>query len=323
MFHVAETDGPAYVTGPEIQIQDNVAGHDPQKSGWLYQLYKPDRPTRPSPPASGTRMRIVLAPKGQKSAVYMNGQKYYEFEKGSDDWDAKVKQEQVQGHGGIRQADQRPHLPAEPRRRGRVPQHQDPHARRQRLGREVNQPRRREEHEGNTKRKTEAHVSWASFFLRLFFAAFYVAFAPSHEASRYSAEYEADAVGRGAEVDLHAGEGAGGVDVHNQGDAGGVVHEIGGGIRFAVDEVEAVDVVLGDAHADFERVFRLAGGELQASGGGRRELERLLRMLRRPGPAGGRAEAAQGVAERTRVARRPTGRNPSRWSSSVRRFPPP
>ena len=28
-------------TGPEIQIQDNVDGHDAQKAGWLYQLYRP------------------------------------------------------------------------------------------------------------------------------------------------------------------------------------------------------------------------------------------------------------------------------------------
>src|SRR5688500_927300 len=89
MFHVAETDGPPYVTGPEIQIQDNVAGHDPQKSGWLYQLYKPEGDAT-KPAGEWNKMRIVLAPKGQKSAVYMNGQKYYEFEKGSADWDEKV-----------------------------------------------------------------------------------------------------------------------------------------------------------------------------------------------------------------------------------------
>ena len=89
MFHVAETDGPPYVTGPEIQIQDNVAGHDPQKSGWLYQLYKPDGDAT-KPAGEWNTVRVVLAPKGQKSAVYMNGQKYYEFEKGSADWDEKV-----------------------------------------------------------------------------------------------------------------------------------------------------------------------------------------------------------------------------------------
>jgi hypothetical protein len=89
MFHVAETDGPSYVTGPEIQIQDNVAGHDPQKSGWLYQLYHPDFDAT-KPAGEWNHLRILLAPKGQKSSVYMNGKKYYEFEKGSKDWDERV-----------------------------------------------------------------------------------------------------------------------------------------------------------------------------------------------------------------------------------------
>ena len=100
MFHVAETDGPPYVTGPEIQIQDNVAGHDPQKSGWLYQLYKPENDAT-KPAGEWNSMRIVLAPKGQKSAVYMNGQKYYEFEKGSADWDEKVKKSKFASMAGF------------------------------------------------------------------------------------------------------------------------------------------------------------------------------------------------------------------------------
>ena len=41
MFHVTEENPKPWQSGPEIQIQDNIAGHDPQKAGWLYQLYKP------------------------------------------------------------------------------------------------------------------------------------------------------------------------------------------------------------------------------------------------------------------------------------------
>ena len=100
MFHVAETDGPPYVTGPEIQIQDNVDGRDPQKSGWLYQLCKPETDAT-KPAGEWNTVRIVLAPKGQKSAVWMNGQKYYEFEKGSADWDAKVKQSKFKDMAGF------------------------------------------------------------------------------------------------------------------------------------------------------------------------------------------------------------------------------
>jgi hypothetical protein len=39
MFHVTEENDAPWQSGPEIQVQDNVAGHDPQLSGWLYQLY--------------------------------------------------------------------------------------------------------------------------------------------------------------------------------------------------------------------------------------------------------------------------------------------
>jgi hypothetical protein len=44
MFHVTEDSVRPWHSGPEVQIQDNVNGHDPQKSGWLYQLYKPEKP---------------------------------------------------------------------------------------------------------------------------------------------------------------------------------------------------------------------------------------------------------------------------------------
>ena len=100
MFHVAETNGPSYATGPEIQIQDNVAGHDPQKSGWLYQLYHPDFDAT-KPAGEWNHLRILLAPKGQKSSVSMNGRKYYEFEKGSKDWDERVAQSKFKDMPGF------------------------------------------------------------------------------------------------------------------------------------------------------------------------------------------------------------------------------
>src|SRR5262245_8215039 len=43
-FHVSEDGDDAwYYSGPEVQVQDNVKGHDPQKSGWLYGLYRPGK----------------------------------------------------------------------------------------------------------------------------------------------------------------------------------------------------------------------------------------------------------------------------------------
>jgi hypothetical protein len=92
MFKVQETDGPPYVTGPEAQIQDKVKGRDPQKAGWLYQLYAASIDTTK---AAGEWNHFVL--KCQKSGEgkyrcehWMNGAKYVEYEIGSDEWNEKV-----------------------------------------------------------------------------------------------------------------------------------------------------------------------------------------------------------------------------------------
>ena len=87
MYRVLETDGPSYHTGPEVQIQDNVKGHDPQKAGWLYQLY-PSKVDATKPAGEWNEVRILLSP--EKCTHYMNGTKYCEYVIGSDDWNAKV-----------------------------------------------------------------------------------------------------------------------------------------------------------------------------------------------------------------------------------------
>ncbi|MBT5018859.1 MAG: DUF1080 domain-containing protein, partial [Planctomicrobium sp.] len=95
MFHVTETEDTPWRTGPEIQIQDNVDGHDPQKAGWLYQLYQPS-----NDPASGevldstrpagewNQLYVKITP--NQSEINMNGVRYARFKKGSDDWDKRV-----------------------------------------------------------------------------------------------------------------------------------------------------------------------------------------------------------------------------------------
>ncbi|HTI52556.1 MAG TPA: family 16 glycoside hydrolase [Planctomycetaceae bacterium] len=95
MFHVTEDGDAPWHTGPEIQVQDNVDGHDPQKAGWLYQLYKP------SPAMLSTEIPDSTRPVGQWNHVQvrvtpliceinMNGIRYALFQKGSTDWDARV-----------------------------------------------------------------------------------------------------------------------------------------------------------------------------------------------------------------------------------------
>ena len=87
MFHVTEEEATPWMTGPEIQIQDNKDGHDPQKSGWLYQLYKADTDAT-KPAGEWNELRIVITP--EKCEHYMNGVKYFEYVKGSKDWDERV-----------------------------------------------------------------------------------------------------------------------------------------------------------------------------------------------------------------------------------------
>ena len=106
MFHVTEDFDRPWYSGPEVQIQDNVDGHDPQKSGWLYQLYKPEKPhwaklleeqagiestdvddsTRPA----GDWNHVYLRVSPSQCEVAMNGVSYFYFVKGSEDWDKRV-----------------------------------------------------------------------------------------------------------------------------------------------------------------------------------------------------------------------------------------
>ncbi len=87
MYHVAETEDRPWQTGPEIQIQDNVDGHDPQKAGWLYQFYAADKDAT-KPAGEWNTLRILITP--EKCVHWMNGEKYVEYDKGSDEWNAKL-----------------------------------------------------------------------------------------------------------------------------------------------------------------------------------------------------------------------------------------
>jgi len=87
IYHVKNTGDTPWMTGPEVQIQDNVDGHDPQKAGWLYQLYPADVDAT-KPAGEWNNLRIVITP--EKCEHYMNGVKYCEYVKGSADWKAKV-----------------------------------------------------------------------------------------------------------------------------------------------------------------------------------------------------------------------------------------
>jgi len=92
MFKVLETDGPPWATGPEAQIQDNVKGHDPQKAGWMYQLYAASvDTTKPVGEWNTFVLKCQKTPTGTYKCEHtMNGTKYVEYEIGSEEWNAKV-----------------------------------------------------------------------------------------------------------------------------------------------------------------------------------------------------------------------------------------
>lgn len=87
MYHVTEEGKSPWQTGPEVQVQDNVDGKDPQKAGWLYQLY-PATVDATKPAGEWNQLRILITP--EKCEQYMNGVKYCEYVKGSDEWNEKV-----------------------------------------------------------------------------------------------------------------------------------------------------------------------------------------------------------------------------------------
>lgn len=106
MFRVTEDDPRPWASGPEVQIQDNVDGRDPQKAGWLYQLYTPVKPewatkfenqvgfkgidmddaTRPA----GEWNHVYLRVSPRQSEVAINGVSYYYFNMGTEDWNKRV-----------------------------------------------------------------------------------------------------------------------------------------------------------------------------------------------------------------------------------------
>lgn len=106
MFRVTEDDKRPWASGPEVQVQDNVDGRDPQKAGWLYQLYKPVKPdwaTRFEQQVGfkGTDVDDATRPAGEWNHVYLrvapgqcevavNGVSYYYFKIGNEDWNKRV-----------------------------------------------------------------------------------------------------------------------------------------------------------------------------------------------------------------------------------------
>jgi len=95
MFHVTNKGDHVWSTGPEFQLEDNVAAADHIRCGWLYALYQP-----PIDPATGKILdatkpvgewnHVRLVVNADKCIHEINGVKYFEYVLGSDDFKARV-----------------------------------------------------------------------------------------------------------------------------------------------------------------------------------------------------------------------------------------
>ncbi len=87
MFMVTEDGDAPWYSGPEVQIQDNKGGRDPQKAGWLYQLYSAGHDTT-RPPGEWNQMQLLVS-KG-RAELYMNGFHYWTAKIGTPEWEQKI-----------------------------------------------------------------------------------------------------------------------------------------------------------------------------------------------------------------------------------------
>ena len=95
MFHVTEAANSAWGTGPEFQLEDNVAAKDPIHCGWLYALYQPPDDPKTGKPLDATKpvgewnhVRLVISP--DKCEHVINGVKYFDYVLGSEDFNRRV-----------------------------------------------------------------------------------------------------------------------------------------------------------------------------------------------------------------------------------------
>lgn len=87
MFHVADDGGTVWMSGPEVQLHDQVQSNESQKTGWLYGLY-PASVNAANPEGEWNHLRILITPKGCETEL--NGVPYVMFILGSDDFKARV-----------------------------------------------------------------------------------------------------------------------------------------------------------------------------------------------------------------------------------------
>jgi hypothetical protein len=87
MFRVADDGGSTWHSGPEVQLYDHWFAEGVQTTGFLYELYKAPKDAS-KPAGEWNKLRLLISP--EKFFTEINGEKYYEFVLGSEDFKARV-----------------------------------------------------------------------------------------------------------------------------------------------------------------------------------------------------------------------------------------
>jgi hypothetical protein len=88
IYRCAETDGPSYITGPEIQVLDNMDTNSKNSAGSCYDLYPPTKDVL-KPNGEWNSVKLVIKPDNHVEH-WMNGEKICEYQIGSDDWNERI-----------------------------------------------------------------------------------------------------------------------------------------------------------------------------------------------------------------------------------------
>ena len=88
IYRSAETKGPSYITGPEVQILSNMDTNSKNSAGSCYDLYPPTKDVL-KPNGEWNSLKLVIKPNNQVEH-WMNGEKVCEYTIGSDDWNERI-----------------------------------------------------------------------------------------------------------------------------------------------------------------------------------------------------------------------------------------
>ena len=88
IYRVAETDGPSYKTGPEVQIYHTMKAGGKTETGSCYALYAP-KVANLKPNGEWNSVRLIIKP-GNHVEHHMNGKLLCSYQLGGEDWKKRV-----------------------------------------------------------------------------------------------------------------------------------------------------------------------------------------------------------------------------------------